>query len=274
MSSKKKRIIFCTYSSVYSALVLEKLLQCDEIDVIAVINSTRVLKPGYSHLWGAIQQIKITGLRYASYLFLVTDFFSYLARIKKLSLPAIYQLARDHNIPVHETRDINNSLSTSFVAEYLPDYILAAHFNQLIKSDLLSLSKTSFINIHPSLLPAYKGVDPVFFAMLANEKEIGVTLHNMSESFDTGEIISQKVQPLSTGNTLFDNNCQLFEKGAQLAINWITQKDTTKSHPMISNTKSGYDSWPTAATVRLFKHSGKKLIRFKNLWKCVNHYEA
>jgi len=56
---------------------------------------------------------------------------------------------------------------------------------------VLGIGKTQCINIHPSLLPEYKGVDPVFFAMKDNSEEIGVSLHEMDEDFDSGRILLQ-----------------------------------------------------------------------------------
>ena len=274
MSNEKKRVIFCTYSSIYSSLVLEQLLQNDEIDVVAVINSTRVLKPEYGHIWGAIQQIRTSGLRYSTYLFLITDIFSWLTKMARYSLPTVKKMSWDYEVPFYETKDINNQQTRSYLSQLSPDYILAAHFNQLIKPEVLRLPEIGCINIHPSLLPAYKGVDPVFFAMLAGEKKLGVSLHKMSESFDTGELISQKILPLETKQTLFDNNCRLFIEGGRMALNRITQGASMAQETPLNMGHDSYDSWPTAAKVRLFKKSGQKLIRLKSLWQRVMHHEV
>jgi len=274
MSSEKKSVIFCTYSSIYSSLVLEQLLQNDEIDVVAIINSSRVLKPSYGQLWGTIQQIRTAGLSYSTYLFLITDVFTLLTKMARSSLPTVQQMARDYEVPFYETKDINNQQTKSYLTQLSPDYILAAHFNQLIKPEVLRLPEIACINIHPSLLPAYKGVDPVFYAMLAGEKKLGVSLHKMSESFDTGELISQKSLPLEAQQTLFDMNCRLFIEGGRLALNRITQGATMAQETPLNTGHDSYDSWPTPAKVRLFKKTDRKLIRLKSLWQRVMYHEV
>ena len=57
--SEKKKLIFCTYSSIYSSRVLKQLLADKDIEILAIINSTRVLSPQYGHLRGSIEQIRI-----------------------------------------------------------------------------------------------------------------------------------------------------------------------------------------------------------------------
>ena len=278
----KKRLIFCTYSSVYSSLILEKLLQNNNIEVVAIINSTRVLKPQYGHFLGAIQQIKKTGFRYSTYLFVITDLFSLfgsvLSKLKVFRpdsrLSTVHQMAQDHGIPVYETHDINSDNSTEFISQFLPDYMLAAHFNQLIKPALLNLTDIDFINIHPSLLPAYKGVDPVFFAMLKGEATLGVTLHKMSESFDDGEIISQKRMTVDSKQSLFENNCRLFIEGGRLATHWIALQDKKERNENLKPGKDSYDTWPTPGDVRLFKKKGNKLIQLKHFWRRVINHAA
>jgi len=264
----KKRVIFCTYSSIYSSKVLEQLIADDNIEVVAVINSTRILHPEYSHLRGALKQIQTSGWHYAAYLFYVTELFRWLQpffRFKKWPLKTIHGLVRQHNIPIHETRDINEQESIDFIIKNKPDYLLAAHFNQLIKPAVLDLTGFECLNIHPSLLPAYKGVDPVFFALQDKQNEIGVTVHKMAESFDSGEIIMQRSIAVDPSKSVCFYNCQLFEEGVKLVIKWIKNKNQ-KVIRTLENTSGDYDSWPTVNDVKLFKNSGRRLITLSELW--------
>ena len=76
--SNKQKIIFCTYSSIYSSKVLEQLIVDCDLELVAIVNSTRVLRPSFSHIKGAMYQLKTSGLRYSSYLFFITDFFKWI----------------------------------------------------------------------------------------------------------------------------------------------------------------------------------------------------
>ena len=274
--SSKKRLVFCTYSSIYSSLVLKKLLADDVIEVAAIINSTRVIKPQYGFIKGALAQIQLSGWRYASYLFMVTDLFSWLSPSK-----TIHGLAKKNAIPVFNTHDINTAEVVRYIESKQPDYLLAAHFNQLIKKPLLKLK---CINIHPSLLPEYKGVDPVFYALLDQQNTVGVTLHKMAETFDTGEILSQKKLASSDiTDNVFSNNCHLFSMGADLAIAYLsstlanntkmkkspskTLKEVSVTNGVTDGEDKHYDSWPSRAKITEFRRLGKRLIRLQQYWQ-------
>ena len=266
-TAKKKRIIFCTYSSIFSSIVLDKLITDDRVEVVAIINSTRVLNPKYGFMRGALKQIQLSGLRYASYLFIVTDLFRWLQPLPTVK-KSIHGLAKQHGIPLLDTVDMNNLESIDFIKQSKSDYLLASHLNQLVKPEVLDLPDLDCINIHPSILPRYKGVDPVFYTLLNQETEIGVTLHKMSEEFDSGKILIQKIITAHNKQSVFFYNCQLFEEGVKLAIQWM--EDKTSGDIVASNAKKkshNYDSWPSREKVKQFKQAGNSLIGLSELWK-------
>lgn len=87
------------------------------------------------------------------------------------------------------------------------DIAVVCSFNYKIPKVLLDSVKGGFMNIHPSLLPEYRGPNPYSSVIINGEKETGVTLHFMDETFDTGDIIAQKTMPVSeieTMGTLFN----------------------------------------------------------------------
>lgn len=87
------------------------------------------------------------------------------------------------------------------------DAAVVASFNYKIPKVLLDIPKIGFINIHPSLLPKYRGGNPYSTVIINGEQETGVTLHFMDEGFDTGDIITQKkvnIAPFETMGTLFN----------------------------------------------------------------------
>ncbi len=279
-----KKLIFCSYSCVYSSLVLQKILENSQIEVVAIINSTRILHPEYGALKGSLKQIQQSGWRYSSYLFFITDLFSWgqaFFSLKKSSLKTIQQLARQHKIPIINTKNINTPESVDYIRKLQADFLLAAHFNQLIKPEILEIEQLQCLNIHPSLLPSFKGVDPVFYAMLKNKKTLGVSLHRMSERFDSGEILLQDEIHLDNRQNshqsrstqcLFSINCKLFSKGAELAVAWINKMDKTQNqtrHTTCKNNEGDYDSWPGVADIDKFRQSKKKLLCLSDYLRSV-----
>ncbi len=270
--SAKKRVIFCTYSSIYSSKVLEQLIVDTDIKLTGIINSTRVLKPSLNPVLGAAYQLKTSGLRYSSYLFFITDFFKWiqpLLKFHKWPLRNIHSMAKMNKIKLLDTRDINSFEGVEFIKNNKPDYLLCAHFNQLLKESVLSIDNLECINIHPSILPDYKGVDPVFFAMRDNAEKIGVTIHKMNDLFDSGEILSQSEMELNPSKSLLFNNCQLFEQGVKLAVNFIKGKEQIKTQLVANKSidQTNYDSWPNRSDIKKFKKSGFRLMRLSGLWK-------
>jgi methionyl-tRNA formyltransferase len=268
-----KRVIFCTYSSLYSSIVLKKLIEDETVDVVAIVNSTRVIHPKYGFIRGAMKQIQASGFRYTSYLFTVTDLFKasrFLFKSTDNSLKSIHNLSNQHKIPLYDTLDINSDDSLQFIQSANADYLLATHFNQLIKAPILGFSNLQCLNIHPSLLPDYKGVDPVFYALLDKKQETGVTLHKMSEVFDSGEILLQKPLTINSNKTLCTYNCQLFEEGVKLALDWMNSNNPQSVEPKANDDKS-YDSWPTRQHIKQFRKSGNRLISISEIlsksWK-------
>ena len=259
----KKRLVFCTYPSVYSSLVLKKLLADSEIDVVAIISSNRVLNKNFGFIQAALKQIQLSGWRYSTYLFFVTDLFAILSNLLpvKDKLPTVAKLAKKHYIPLLKTNDINNPGVCEYIVSQEPGFLLAAHFNQLIKPAVLEIANLTCLNIHPSLLPDYKGVDPVFYALLDNKQDIGVTVHRITESFDSGNILAQSFYPLNSYNTVFSHNCRLFSNGVELAIKCMKKQPVPEGQQQEPN-KGSYDSWPDRTVI---KHLRAKKIRLISL---------
>ena len=102
--------------------------------------------------------------------------------------------------------------------------------------------------------------------MKDNTNELGVTLHEMDESFDTGNIIFQSMMTRVKEQSLFINNCRLFEVGATLAIKFMKNEESMIHIPEKKNQVHSYDSWPTNNDVNNFKKTGGKLITPRDLW--------
>lgn len=72
------------------------------------------------------------------------------------------------------------------------DLIVIAHFEKLLKKSIIDIPKYGSINLHPSLLPKYRGMSPQHWPIINGESETGVTVHYIDENADTGDIIIQK----------------------------------------------------------------------------------
>jgi methionyl-tRNA formyltransferase len=112
-----------------------------------------------------------------------------------------------------------------------PDFLVVAGFGKKITNDWLSLPKKLAINMHPSLLPQYRGAFPAEWAILRGENKTGVTLLKMTESIDQGDILAQKeitIAPEDTRETLYD---KLYRLGAHLVIDELRDPHEPQPQP-------------------------------------------
>ena len=102
----------------------------------------------------------------------------------------------EHQIEFARCKKINSEETCKLVEDAQPDLCVISHFERLIKQPLLGIPKMGFINLHPSLLPEYRGMSPQHWPIINGDKEAGITIHYVDEGTDTGNIILQKRFPL------------------------------------------------------------------------------
>ena len=102
--------------------------------------------------------------------------------------------------------------------KYEPDVIIVAAYGKLLPPAVLKLPGHGCLNIHPSLLPRYRGPSPVVSAILDGVSTTGVSLMLLDEGMDTGPVIAQQEHALDGSETAGDLTMQLFETGVELLV--------------------------------------------------------
>jgi len=95
-------------------------------------------------------------------------------------------------IPVYSPENVNDSKWASMIREIGPDIIFSFYYRKMIPGAILDIPRIGAFNLHGSLLPRYRGRCPVNWVMIAGEEETGVTLHDMIEKPDAGDVVAQK----------------------------------------------------------------------------------
>jgi methionyl-tRNA formyltransferase len=111
----------------------------------------------------------------------------------------IERLAHKANIPLVFRETENPDKASELVRRARPDLICVASFPKLIPPDVIGAAPLGAINLHPSLLPRHRGPLPLFWTYHADDRSTGVTVHQLTERFDAGDIILQHAFPLSRG---------------------------------------------------------------------------
>lgn len=114
------------------------------------------------------------------------------------------------NIKVYTTEEVNSHQWIAKIAAINPDIIFSFYYRKMIGREILDLPRMGALNLHGSLLPAYRGRCPVNWVIINGEKQTGVTLHYMIDKPDAGDIVGQKAVAIDLSDTakiLYDKLC-------------------------------------------------------------------
>jgi len=133
----------------------------------------------------------------------------------------IKKLAQKYDLPIIETSNIKDVKIIEKIKKLKPDLGIMADFGQIVPKDVLDIPKHGIINIHPSLLPKYRGASPIQAPILNGDKITGVTLILTAPKMDAGDIISLVKAEVSQGETSTTLKTFLGEVAASLLLNTI-----------------------------------------------------
>lgn len=139
-------------------------------------------------------------------------------RGKEVQISPVKACALAHNLPVFQPIKIRTEESVAELKTYEADIFVVAAFGQILSKEILDMPRFGCVNIHASLLPKYRGAAPIQWAVIDGEEETGVTIQQMNEGVDTGDILSREIIKLDkkeTGASLFD---RLAVCGAELIV--------------------------------------------------------
>lgn len=206
-----------------------------------------------------------------------------------LTPPEVKACALKYDIPVYQPEKIKGSNSAEIIKKLAPDVIIVVAYGKILPSDILTAAKYGCINVHASLLPLYRGAAPIQWAVLNGDDKTGVSIMQMDEGLDTGDVILVKETEIGINETsaeLFDRlssiganalveALELIEKGeakptpqpsgdfgyAKMISRELCPIDWNNSAANIHNQIRGLQTWPVAIT----KINGKNLKIHKSV---------
>lgn len=157
----------------------------------------------------------------------------------------IAQMAWEQRIPVVEVGALADAQTLATLASFQPDVICVACWPQRLPRALLDLPPLGCLNLHPSLLPAYRGPSPGFWVLRNGEQYTGATIHLMDEHLDTGDIVLQEAFEIPEGisSAALEQGCARL--GAPLMARAVRALAAgTASRTPQPAEGSSYYSWP------------------------------
>ena len=137
-------------------------------------------------------------------------------RGQKLQTPKVKQIGEKFNIPVLQPQKISEI--TDFVKKFEKPAGVLVSFGRIIPQEIIDLFTPAIVNVHPSLLPKYRGPSPIESAILNGDEKTGVSLMKLSKEMDAGDVYSQEEIELSKTETASDLYKTCGEIGAEMLV--------------------------------------------------------
>ena len=204
-------------------------------------------------------------------------------RKQVLTAPPVKEVALEHGTPVFQPRTLRDGGEDANIRALAPELIVVVAYGCILPASVLQAPRYGCINLHVSLLPKYRGSAPIQWAVLNGDAETGVTIMQLDEGLDTGDILYVQpvaIDPDMTSGELFDRVSAigaktLVEVLPKIEAGKLTPKKqeealATKAPPLtkemaqfdftqpaahIHNWVRGMNPWPMA----FFMHDGKKI---------------
>ena len=159
-------------------------------------------------------------------------------RGKVLSACPVKLYAEENNLLVIQPEDFSELQNQERFSLLKPDVMVVAAYGQILPKNTLQTPRFGCLNIHASLLPRWRGAAPIERAILAGDKETGISIMQMNEGLDTGNVLLEKkylISEFETSQTLTDNLSSL---GADTIIEALSNLSDLKARPQNNNDAS------------------------------------
>ncbi len=137
-------------------------------------------------------------------------------RGRHMTPPPVKLYAEERGLPVFQPSSLSRREAVDELEALAPDAIVVAAYGRILPLSVLGIPSRGALNIHPSLLPRYRGPSPVATAILDGRSKVGVTLMLMDEGMDTGDIVAQRETDALPVETAGELTIRLFSLGAEL----------------------------------------------------------
>jgi methionyl-tRNA formyltransferase len=156
-------------------------------------------------------------------------------RGRTLTAPPVKLVAQELGLTVFQPKRVREPEFIEILRKRGPEAVIVAAYGQILPKEILTLPKFGCINIHASLLPAYRGAAPINWATIRGERETGITIMLMDEGMDTGAILMQENIPIGPEDTAGALTTKLSSLGAKLIIRALPLLASGKLAPVFQD---------------------------------------
>ncbi|MFX0194928.1 MAG: methionyl-tRNA formyltransferase [Candidatus Hodarchaeota archaeon] len=251
------RIIFC--SKAYDPIAkkcIEKILTLSNVEIVCAVLAGHINKNqskwdllcGNGFVWFFQKTVRLAYLRFRCE-FRRFDW-RYLDRILGSPL-SVFEIALKHHLPILNYVDLDDDRTRITLLESNPDLLITCTFPLILKKNVLEIPKFGGINIHPSLLPRYRGPSPIFWVLFNRERYTGVTIHKLNEKCDEGDILFQERIEINSHDDLDSLTKKVASISADLLEYVFTEERILTMSPLPQNPwEASYQARPNVTQMR------------------------
>ena len=139
-------------------------------------------------------------------------------RGRSMEAPPVKTFALDRGLDVIQPTSLRNAEAHDRLAALAPDVIAIAAYGRILPEEVVGMAPAGCVNVHPSLLPRYRGPSPVAFTILEGDETAGVSIMALDEGMDSGPVIAQIEEAVHPDDTTESLTYRLFRRGARLLV--------------------------------------------------------
>ncbi|MBQ4810812.1 hypothetical protein A7985_10210 [Pseudoalteromonas luteoviolacea] len=261
------RLALCNIENMATQPAILEVIENHKDAISLVITSNPYSAKNGGFLRQAYQNICFRGYRFTEYLFVKMVFLNVFRPLLKLFglqvLPSIEQRCEELGISYIHVKDINTSEVVAMLKSKKIDLLTIFYFDQILQADVIAAPRKGVVNFHPALLPSCRGLFPIMFSYLYNDRQYGISAHWIENTeIDAGPIIAQQQIEVPHATCLLDIDRQV--------SNWLPKmydcvigKIAVGDGVALPQSEAGsYYSYPNKAHLKTLSKS-LKMIRWR-----------
>ncbi|MFD3166278.1 methionyl-tRNA formyltransferase [Herpetosiphon sp. NSE202] len=177
-----------------------------------------------------------------------------------LTAPPVKLAAERLGIPVFQPETLKDPAAVERLRAFAPEVGVVAAYGEILRKNVLQIPALGYLNIHPSILPLYRGPAPITGAILAGDDLVGVSIIKLTAKMDAGPILGQVVMPLAKDARAGEWTAQLMRQGGELLAQLLTayatgqiqaqiQDDSQATYTQMISKNDGLIDWSLPAIV-------------------------
>lgn len=264
------RIIILSVNHIYANKIVKDLIKEFKKKIVLIVEPKGLL-PKKSLFASLKIYLHISGFEYVFYQSVRVLLFRIIGKFYTFIFPKnidgkFYlkeKLAKINKIDIIKVSDVNNESVSEKLIKKRPDLIVSVFFNQILDEKIIGIPKKGSINVHPGFLPKYRGISPIFWSLLNEEKFIWVSIHTIDRGIDSGPILKRikiYVEKADSEDSLYWK-CAIVGSKALIDVIKRIKKGKLKT---IKNKGGKFYSFPTKDSIKKFREYKRSFLNLRD----------